>query len=180
MGCRHVVGGLLGVTAIGCGGSDELAYYEPRAAESRQIPQSRIDSDAELAGRDPGRSVGVFIEYQSGGHFHIDLSCDTLLTGYGCSWFVLAEPGKGTPFGITLHDLESSDGFEVLERSVALWTYTNDDLDGISFRTMPGAALRLSVRLDEIPESRYVYWVGDGAVHTGAPTTPFDLVPSEP
>ena len=179
MARMHLVGGLIGFTAFGCGGSDELAYYEPGAAEPEQIAEARIDSDAELAGRDPGRSVGVFVEYKSGGHFRVDVTCDTLLTGYGCSWWVLAEPAKGSPFGITLHDLETSDDFEALETSMALWTYTNDDLDGISFRTMPGVALRLSVWLDEVPESRYMYWVGNGAVHSGAPTMPFDLVPSE-
>ncbi len=179
MGCRPFAGALVGFSTLGCGGSDDIAYYEPPAAR-KEIPESRIDSDAALAGREPGQGVGVFVEYQRGGHYRIDLTCDTLLTGYGCSWWIAAEPNRGSPFAMTLHDLESSDYFEALESSVVLWAYTNDDLDGFSFRTAPGATLRLSVWLDEVPESRYVYWVGDGAVHTGAPSTPFDLVPSEP
>lgn len=166
--------------ATACGSDGDVAYYEPGPSRSAEIVEARIDSDAELAGREPGQGVGVFVEYRSGGYYHIDLTCDTQLSGYGCSWWVVAEPDEGSVFAVSSYQLERSDYFEVGAGSVALSAYTSDELDGVSFRTRPGATLRLYVTLDAFPESRFVYWVGDGAVHGGAPAVPFDLVPSEP
>src|SRR3974377_2212599 len=36
----------------------------------------------------PGPGVGVFTEYAAGGHWHVWWSCDTSVTGFGCSFDV--------------------------------------------------------------------------------------------
>jgi hypothetical protein len=55
---------------------------------------------------------------------------------------------------------------------------TGQDLDGFSFQTEPGAPIELDVLLDNGPGNRYLFWVGDGALHSGAPSNPIDLIPS--
>ncbi len=177
---RSLPFGCVLLLACGCGDASDAAYYEPEQTRSGPLVSSSIDSDAQLEGRDPGRGVGLFVEYESGGHWQVDVSCDTELSELGCSWVVVAEPREGSVFGIVTRDLEHSDDFVALSSRVALTSFTNFDLDGFSFRTEPGVPLGLYVSLDGLPDGRFVFWVGDGAVHGGVPEVPFELVPTSP
>lgn len=167
---------------VGCGDNDDASYYEQGPEpEADALPiHARIDTDAQLSGREPGRSVGVFIEYLAGGYWSIDVTCDTEVSGYGCSWWVAATAQHGEPFAARAHALESSDDALVVEQSAILVSYTNSDADGFSFRTEPGVALHIDIELDGYAESRFVYWVGEGAVHSGVPRVPFLLEPTRP
>jgi len=174
---------VIGVTALlalaGCDASDG-AYYEPRTVDESPPVRATIDTDAELVDRDPGRGIGVFVEYHAGGQWRVDVGCDTAISMVPCSWLVIAEPLEGQLSSAVLHDLESSDEFEVLPTSIGLQSTTTDDVDGFSFSAEPGAVLNLFTSLDGYAESRFVYWVGDGAVHTGSPEVPFELEPDLP
>lgn len=163
----------------GCG-SDEASYYEAAAADDEPPLRSIIERDAELVDRRPGYGLGVFVEYHSGGEWRIDVACDTATSMVACSWLVVAEPVEGTLTGAVTHDLEESDDFELLPTSVGIDSTTTDDMDGVSFSAEPGGAIALFVALDGYAESRFVYWVGDGAVHAGAPEVPFELEPDLP
>ena len=163
----------------GCEASDG-GYYEPAAIDESPPLRATIDTDAKLADRSPGRGVGVFVEYHAGGEWRVDVGCDTALSMVGCSWLVFVEPLAGTVSSVELHDLESSDDFEVLPTSVGLQSTTTEDLDGVSFRAEPGAIVSLFAALDGYQESRFVFWVGGGAVHKGAPEVPFELEPDLP
>jgi hypothetical protein len=57
---------------------------------------------------------------------------------------------------------------------------TDFGLDGFWLDTEPGAPLLIDVLLDGASGNRWIDWVGDGAVHKGAPSTPFEFQPSEP
>jgi hypothetical protein len=57
---------------------------------------------------------------------------------------------------------------------------TSYDFDGFFVNATPGATLRIDVFLDGAPAPRFIYWVGDGGLHSGAPENPIDLIPSEP
>lgn len=166
--------------STGCGDADDAAYYDPHATKEPSLIQARIDTNAQLSGREPGRSVGVFVEYFAGGYWSFDVTCDTEVSGYGCSWWVAVTPYAGEPYAVRAHGLESSDDALILERSLILTAYTSFDSDGVSFRAEPGVALRVDVTLDGYAESRFVYWVGDGAVHSGTPRVPFCLEPTLP
>jgi len=164
---------------LGCDNGD-ASYYEPRAADVTPPIRATIDRDAELVDRNPGQGIGVFVEYHEGGEWRIDVGCDTTLSMLACSWLVVIEPLEGTLSKVAARDLESSDEFEFLPTSVGIDTTTTDDLDGVSFSAEPGSGIALFTALDGYQESRFVYWVGDGAVHTGAPGVPFELEPDRP
>lgn len=160
--------------------SSGAGYYESGAAEPPPPIRAWIDRDAELVDRSVGYGLGVFIEYHAGGQWRIDVACDTALSMVACSWLVVAEPLEGTITGAVTHDLEDSDDFELQPNSVGIDSITTDDTDGVSFSSAPGAGISLFTALDGYSESRFVYWVGDGAVHSGAPAVPFELQPSAP
>ena len=174
---------IIGVAAsfwcLGCDNAD-ASYYEPPAADTTPPIRATIDRDARLVERNPGQGIGVFVEYRAGGEWRIDVGCDTTLSTLACDWLVVVEPLEGTLSGVVTHDLESSDEFEFLPTSVGIDTTTTDDFDGVSFSAEAGSAIALFAALDGYQESRFVYWVGDGAVHTGAPEVPFELEPDRP
>src|SRR5687767_15060225 len=96
------VGGAAALLALaGCDSSD-ASYYEPRAVDEVPPVRATIDTDAELVDRSPGRGVGVFVEYHSGGEWRVDVACDTTLSMLSCSWLVLAEPLEGQLFSVVL------------------------------------------------------------------------------
>jgi hypothetical protein len=164
---------------VACDNGD-ARYYEPPESDGTPPIRATIDRDAELVDRTPGYGLGVFVEYREGGQWRIDVACDTATSMVACSWLVVAEPLEGTLTGAVTHDLESSDDFELEPTSVGIDSTTTDDTDGVAFSGEPGAAIALFTALDGYAESRFVFWVGDGAVHSGAPEVPFELEPDRP
>jgi hypothetical protein len=80
---------------------------------------------------------------------------------------------------VAAFDLESTDSVTLGSgNQVRLVARTGKDFDGFSFQTDPGAAVQIDALLDDAPGNRYLFWVGDGALHSGAPSNPIDLVPS--
>ncbi len=144
------------------------------------IPESTVDTDATIAGVTPGQGAGAFVEYASGGSWHVFTSCDTSVSGYSCGWDIIVDADGGiTDF--SADRLEQSDtewvdwGDQGTVRMVATTGY---DVDGFYFTTQAGATSRIDVYLDGEPAPRFIYWVGDGGLHRGAPSNPIDLAPS--
>ncbi len=146
------------------------------------VALSTIDTGATLSAIEPGRGVGVFVEYETGGNWKITTACDTEISDLACEFDIIV----GTEQSEDLLDFEA-DGLESgdyldWEASNAV-RMVNDNafgLDGMRVHTAAGVTLRVDVYLDGRPEPRYIYWVGNGGLHRGAPTNPIDLSPSAP
>jgi hypothetical protein len=144
--------------------------------------QTWIDVDAQVDTR-PGEGAGVFVEYAAGGHWTLRTACDTLKNSTPCAWDIIVTPEDGRSISRVLaEDLEAgTDSVAVYPddpRSYQLVAQTSGDLDGITFDTEPQSAISVDVLLDEACALPYVFWVGEGAVHTGAPSNPIQLVPT--
>jgi hypothetical protein len=142
------------------------------------VEQATIDAD-EVLEVEPGVGAGAFIEYEADGTYHITTSCDSPESGE-CFWDILATPLDDAPvLGLSPFDLESDDAVAIEGNSVRFVAYTDTDFDGFTLQTDAGAGLRVDALLDEACGNRYLFWVGDGALHSGAPSNPIDLFPSE-
>ncbi len=152
-------------TALDCGG---------------EVRRSTLDT-GEAFELDPGVGVGVFAEYEGDGRYRISTTCDTRRTGYACYFDILVSVPDGAPIvsleGEGLEDdvLEQFDDTTVSFRSV-----TEYDTDGFVLITEPGAVIALDTLLDCSCGNRYVYWIGEGAIHAGAPSNPIEFEPSSP
>ncbi len=155
-------------------------YVEPPVEEP--MASSAIDTGATLADIEPGRGAGAFVEYESGGKWHVYTACDTELSGTGCMWDIIVSVADGDE--ITTFDRDQLEGSDTLDwyspQSVQLLTNTTYDFDGFRLEATAGAPLVVDVYLDGDPAPKYIYWVGDGALHRGAPTNPIELVPTAP
>lgn len=185
--------GAIALLALGCmveadqcdncgmqGGTAGSAGSGPPASE--QVITATIETDQHLE-TTAGEGAGVFIDYSAGGYWHVFTSCDTAGGSTPCDFNVVATVGSGVSVGdAQLENGETSDGDTLynyadgVEMAVRTW----NDFDGMKFTTTPGATVRFEVYLDGVRDARYVYWVGDEAVHNGAPSNPLDLKPSSP
>ena len=144
------------------------------------IARATIDTGAALT-TDPGQGVGLLVEYESGGKWHIHMACDTALSTERCHWDVFVEPLDGTRIRKVSGDqLDSEDAFDWDSTGARLLAATGTDIDGMFVETDPGAGLRVDVLIDDELGNQFVYWIGGGAMHRGAPTNPVDLTPTEP
>ncbi len=134
-----------------------------------------------------GDGAGLYVQYAEdtdGGHWTIFTSCDVNTkqnpSGIPCSFDVFTVPldETGAISNIKGKDISPKDLIEVLDDgTLYFFAETSDGLNGISFDTKAGATLRMEMFLDGVRQPEFVYWVGDGIIHTGAPTDPVDFVP---
>jgi hypothetical protein len=95
-------------------------------------------------------------------------------------WDVLVYPGADGAVGdFTSQGLETGDavGYE-LDGTLHFITVTGTDTDALLIAATPGTPLLFEVYLDGYCASPYVFWIGEGAVHGGAPGNPLELTPS--
>ena len=140
-----------------------------------------IDTDATVSA-EPGEGVGLFVEYTAGGAWRLSTTCDTNYSNIGCTFDAFASVDTSSELlDLSTEDLEGQDQAKILEEGVAGWhAETASDIDAITLTTTPGAILRVEMYLDGVSQPRFVYWLGKGVLHEGAPTNPIDFEPTEP
>jgi hypothetical protein len=151
------------------------------AASCGDVQEAAIDTD-QLVDVEPGAGAGAFIEYTAGGRYRITTTCDAATSRDACAWDVVVSLlDDASIASVAPLALESEDSLTLREgNSVRLIADTSTDFDGFTLDTAPGAAARFDALLDGVCANRYMFWVGDGALHGGAPSNPIDLVPSDP
>jgi hypothetical protein len=158
------------------GNAQRVSYVDPLCNTSAM---STIDTGRQIEIK-MGEGAGVFIEYQSGGHWLVRTSCDTLKASSECQWDILLTPQDGNSLSnVVGSDLEATDS--VLPYGTGSYQFlatTSDDLDSVSFDSGPGASVLVDALLDTACALPFFFWVGDGALHPGSPSNPLILTPS--
>jgi hypothetical protein len=166
-GCHDGLGTVGGSAGSAGGGSGVVAT-------------ARIDTDQTMV-TDAATGAGVFVEYGKGGVWHVFTSCDTALSKEACVFNVVVTLPAGTSYSdVQPEGLEPTDGIYRYADGLELAVATSTDFDGVRFTTPAGTTARFEVYLGGKADGRYLYWIGDGAIHPGAPTNPIDLKPSTP
>lgn len=171
---------MLGACTYGADNNYSVGSGGSGGGPSGDVPQSAIDTDATIAGVTPGDGAGAFVEYAAGGTWHVFTACDTNVSGYSCAWDIIVGADGGitnfTPDRLETSNTEWVDWSD--QGTVRLVATTANDTDGFYFTAQPGATARVDVYLDGEPAPRFIYWVGDGGLHRGAPSNPIDLTPT--
>jgi hypothetical protein len=180
---------LLLLPLAGCGSEGHGESYAGEAGGGGQLDSgvtviaAGIDTGAQMTPPLAGQETGLFIEYSEDaaattGAWHVTTSCDTELSGVACRWVVYATP-PAAGYAEVVPDVNDGDDsvgwFD--DRTAEMLASTSSDVDGFTLYTDPGATVEFEARLDDVSGQRFVYWVGDGAVHSGAPSNPIDLLP---
>lgn len=141
-----------------------------------------VDPDRTLTAT-PGQGVGVFAEYQSGGHWHLWWTCDTAVNGSAapCQFQVTASVTNGT---LTLVQGDSgTPGQQVGAQAVSAFTTTRTNVDGFDADAPAGEPLQLDAQLNGTRDGRFLFFVQDGLVnggYTGMLSDPLVLAPASP
>jgi hypothetical protein len=149
-------------------------------SSSNDAASSTIDTGAPLT-TEPGQGIGILIDYEGGGRWHVHVACDTALSNEQCFWDVIVEPLDGATLrNVSTEGLESTDAYDWDAGAARLTALTGTDNDGFFIDADPGAPLLVDVWLDEQPGNEFMYWISDGAMNRGSPKNPLILTPSAP
>jgi hypothetical protein len=181
---------LAALSLSACVEPDPPAHVADDPAPLPAVVDLAIDAGAEVA-LAPGEGIAVTVEYAGAGQWRVTTACDTTVTGYGCRYDVLVSTDEDSAItAFAGADLEPEDQLTAPDDFAVDASFeTEEDTDAFGFTTSPGATVRVSARLydpgfdswfDWVEDPRFISWVGDGAVHQGAPTNPVDLTPDRP
>ncbi len=136
----------------------------------------------------PGNGVGVFTQYESGGHWNVWWTCDTSKTNLPCAFDVTVTVSTGTIANVAGQALETSDTLtQPSTQDIEVVTTTTTGVDGVTFDTVvPAGAtpvITLNAKLNGLDDGQYLFFVQDGQIngnYAGTLTDPLMLEPSSP
>ena len=145
-----------------------------------------VDNDKTMNAT-PGGGVGVFIEYGTGGHWHVWWTCDTNVNPQGaltCDFALKATVTQGT---ISILKDDTPKGATRLAGTPAMEldsaTTTGAEAHGVYFDTAPGAVVTLDAQIGGQEDGRYFFFVQNGQVNggfTGTLTDPLMVEGAKP
>lgn len=131
-----------------------------------------------------GEGVGVFAEYDAGGHWNIWWTCDTSISYESCGFDINVKVNRGTISNST------SDGFAPTDQlttsnvgTLEATTTTSTTVQGVHFDTEAGAVITLSAALGGAYSGSFLFFVQDGQIdgnYKGTLTDPLELEGSTP
>ncbi len=134
------------------GGYDDVASPSPSGVTPMLV---EVDTGAKLKA-EPGQGVGIFVEYEQGGIWHIFWSCDTSITGRLCNYNIQVRAASGA-----LKDAKDEKGapLDIQGGEISLSRSVAKNPDGITFRGEPGGIVTLEASLDGKAESVLLFFV---------------------
>jgi hypothetical protein len=150
--------------------------------DSSQPILADIDTNGTLVAT-PGQGLGVYVTYESGGHWTIAWTCDTAITSLSCDYVVTASVATDPTSGAGALDAiggtaQTNSTFNATNASVTATSTTTNQTDSVTFDTAPGAMITVTVQLNA-PVS--FFFVQDNKVnggYTGSLTNPMLFQPS--
>ena len=136
----------------------------------------------------PGEGVGVFTQYQTGGHWDVWWTCDTSKTSLPCAFDVTVTVSTGTIANVAGQTLAAAEApTQASTQSVELVTTTTTGIDGMTFDTVVPVGttpiITLNAKLNGVDDAQYLFFVQDGEIngnYAGMLTVPLMLEPSSP
>jgi hypothetical protein len=149
----------------------------------------RVDPSVKMNAA-PGQGVGVFTEYDAGGHWHLWWTCDTSLTSQTCLFDVKVTVEQGAIVNAVADQFTSSDVLTMPSTpgpgeagGIEAKTMTTTATEGVLFDTDPGATITLLATVGGLYNGQFLFWVQGGQVkggYTGTVTDPLMLVGATP
>ncbi|HNZ22443.1 MAG TPA: hypothetical protein PKL24_09875, partial [Polyangiaceae bacterium] len=125
-------------------------------AQGPSVVRATIDTGEALE-TEYGKGVGVFIEVEQGGRWHVFTTCDTLESGLPCYFNVIATLPEGATYeNVVPESLEKGeDEIATYSDGLELVTVTREGVDGMYFDAPAGQVVRFEVYWDGRPEARF-------------------------
>jgi hypothetical protein len=115
----------------------------------------------------PGQGVGVFVQYQTGGHWNVWWTCDTDKTSLSCNFDVIVTVATGTIANVTGQcetvNQQSSQQIEALST-------TTTGVNGMMFDTPLGSKppiITVNASIDGAQSGSFLFFVQNGQINGG-------------
>jgi hypothetical protein len=129
-----------------------------------------VDSNQTMNAQ-PGEGVGVFVEYNKGGHWHVWWTCDTNQTAQSCDFSVSLAAATGNISNIDATELAGGLYSAPTPSRLEARSTTTTDVKGFRFDTDAGAVITLEATLassgGDIKDGSFLFFVQDGKVNGG-------------
>jgi hypothetical protein len=128
-----------------------------------------------------GQGVGVFTEYQTGGHWRVWWTCDTAKTSQACRFDVIATVADGALGNAA--GLSPGDGIRLSQanaQSVEALTTTTENIEGMTFDSTAGATITLDAQVGGLRDGSFLFFVQDGKINGGYTATLTDPLMLQP
>jgi len=125
-----------------------------------------VDTDQTMTA-DPGKGIGVFIEYAAGGKWHVWWTCDTATTGQSCDFAVSASVTTGTLSNLDASELAGGFVATPTPSRVDATVTTSNQTHGLRFTTNPGAVLTVQASVGGVQDGSFLFFVQNGQVNGG-------------
>jgi hypothetical protein len=170
------VGGTPAAGSSGASGSGSSSGASGSGPSSASPILVDVDTDKTMNAA-PGQGVGVFVEYATGGHWHVWWTCDTNVNPQGpltCDFDVQASVATDK---VTLTKADTPDGgAQTTPQSVEARTTTGSQVHGLWFDTTAGAEISVQATIGGQLDGRYFFFVQNGKVNGGYTGTLTDPV----
>lgn len=130
-----------------------------------------------------GEGVGVFVEYQKGGHWHVWWTCDTKATGQTCDFSISISSAEGALSNVDPTELAQGLYSSPTPARLEASSTTTNEVRGIRFDTQAGAVITIEAALGNLKDGSFLFFVQDGKVNggfTGVLTNPLRFQGSVP
>jgi hypothetical protein len=128
----------------------------------------------------PGQGVGVFVEYQAGGHWNIWWTCDTYKTSLSCNFDVIATVTTGTIANVIG---QSETVNQASSQQIEALSTTTTGVNGMTFDTPLGPKapiITVSASVDGAQSGSFLFFVQNGQINGGYNGTLSDPLMFEP
>jgi hypothetical protein len=169
-------------------GTDASGYYGDGGITGDGAPSAtpmlvKVDTNNTLS-VSAGQGVGVFTEYDQGGHWYISWTCDTNRSGESCPFGIQVSVKSGAISNANSDGFASTDTLDTSNtKQIVATTTTTTTVEGVRFDTDPGAVITLSATLGGGYSGSFLFFVQDQQInggYTGALTDPLELQGSSP
>jgi len=127
-----------------------------------------------------GVDAGYYVEYRGGGAWHLEWTCDTKLSAYGCNFTgsIVATLAPGSV--VTCAQCEAEDLLTVTpggaQSTIDFDTVTSSGIDGLDLTTPIGSSIDADLRLDGLHQADLVFLPSQGRAASPS-CLPATLVP---
>jgi len=198
---------VLAVVALAACGDDDRGWHSVPSGGVSTTPTAPPQSDAgpstvqpilvvvdanKTLTATPGSGVGIFVEYQTGGHWHVWWSCDTNKTGLNCAFDIKGQIDSGSISGGQTEDgtawgkgqpSSSAYAYTLTPQSFEAQKVTTTEVDGVRFDAPLGAVLTVTSSLGGLADGSFFFFVQNGQVnggYTGKLTDPLSFQANAP
>ena len=143
---------------------------DPGTTASTAAMLVEVDSNQTMNAQ-PGEGVGVFVEYNKGGHWHVWWTCDTNQTGQSCDFSISISAATGAIANIDAGELAGGLYSAPTPARLEARSTTSTDVKGFRFDTDAGAVITLEATLasaqGDVKDGTFLFFVQDGKVNGG-------------